>query len=63
MAENEEMTAEELAAMEAEQARLEAEERARIEHENMLNSFPETHKNRGGEWCNIHESLFRWRFR
>lgn len=35
MTENEEMTAEELAAMEAE-------ERARIEHENMLNSFPET---------------------
>lgn len=42
MTENEEMTEEELAAMEAEQARLEAEERARIEHENMLNSFPET---------------------
>lgn len=42
MTENEEMTAEELAAMEAEQARLEAEERARIEHENFLNSFPET---------------------
>ena len=39
MRENEEMTAEELAAMEAEQ---EAEERARIEHENFLNSFPET---------------------
>ena len=39
MTENEEMTAEELAAMEAEQ---EAEERARIEHENFLNSFPET---------------------
>ena len=34
MTENEEMTAEELAAMEAE-------ERARIEHENYLNSFPE----------------------
>lgn len=33
MTENEEMTAEELAAMEAE-------ERARIEHENYLNSFP-----------------------
>lgn len=42
MTENEEMTAEELAAMEAEQARLEAEERARIEHENYLNSFPDT---------------------
>ena len=41
MAENEEMTAEELATMEAEQARLEAEERARIEHENYLNSFPD----------------------
>lgn len=41
MTENEEMTAEELAAMEAEQARLEAEERARIEHENYLNSFPD----------------------
>lgn len=34
MTENEEMTAEELAAMEAE-------ERARIEHENYLNSFPD----------------------
>lgn len=43
MTENEEMNAEELAAMEAEeQARLEAEERARIEHENYLNSFPDT---------------------
>ena len=42
MTENNEMNAEELAALEAEQARLEAEERARIEHENMLNSFPET---------------------
>lgn len=43
MAENNEMTAEEIAAMEAEeQARLEAEERARIEHENYLNSFPDT---------------------
>lgn len=42
MTENEEMTAEERAAIEAEQERLEAEERARIEHENMLNSFPET---------------------
>lgn len=42
MTENNEMTVEELAAMEAEQARLEAEERARIEHENYLNSFPET---------------------
>lgn len=42
MTENEEMTAEELAAMEAEQEAREAEERARIEHENMLNSFPET---------------------
>lgn len=53
MTENNEMTAEERAALEAaleaeqarleaEQARLEAEERARIEHENMLNSFPET---------------------
>lgn len=42
MAENEEMTAEELAAMEAEQARLEAEERARLEHEAMLAAFPET---------------------
>ena len=42
MTENNEMTAEEIAAIEAEQARLEAEERARIEHENMLNSFPET---------------------
>lgn len=43
MTENEEMTTEELAAMEAEeQARLEAEERARIEHENYLNSFPDT---------------------
>lgn len=42
MTENEEMTAEKLAAMEAEeQARLEAEERARIEHENYLNSFPD----------------------
>lgn len=42
MTENNEMTAEERASLEAEQARLEAEERARIEHENMLNSFPET---------------------
>lgn len=50
MTENEEMTAEEIAAIEAEQARLEAEERARIEaeerarieHENYLNSFPDT---------------------
>lgn len=43
MADNKEMTAEEIAAMEAEeQARLEAEERARIEHENFLNSFPDT---------------------
>lgn len=41
MTENEEMTAEELAAMEAEQEASEAEERARIEHENYLNSFPE----------------------
>ena len=42
MAENENMTAEEIAAIEAEQARIEAEERARIEHENFLNSFPDT---------------------
>lgn len=43
MTENNEMTAEELAAMEAEeQARLEAEERARLEHEAMLAAFPET---------------------
>lgn len=42
MTENEEMTAEELAAMEAEQARLEAEERARLEHEAMLAAFPDT---------------------
>ena len=50
MSENNEMTAEEIAAIEAEHARLEAEERARIEaeerarieHENMLNSFPDT---------------------
>lgn len=42
MTENNEMTAEEKAAMEAEQEAIEAEERARIEHENMLNSFPET---------------------
>lgn len=43
MTANEEITAEEFAAMEAEeQARLEAEERARIEHENFLNSFPDT---------------------
>lgn len=49
MSENEEMTAEELAALEAEQARLEAEqarleaeERARLEHEAMLAAFPET---------------------
>lgn len=46
MTENNEMTAEERAALEAaleaEQARLEAEERARIEHENFLNSFPDT---------------------
>ena len=41
MAENEEMTAEELAAMEAEQEAIEAEERAWIEHENYLNSFPD----------------------
>lgn len=43
MTENNEMTAEELAAMEAEeQARLETEERARLEHEAMLAAFPET---------------------
>lgn len=42
MTENEEMTAEELAAMEAEQARLEAEERARLEHEAMLAAFPDS---------------------
>ena len=43
MTENNEMTAEELAAMEAEeQARLEAEERARLEHDAMLAAFPET---------------------
>lgn len=42
MTENEEMTAEELAAMEAEQEAIEAEERARIEHEAMLAAFPET---------------------
>ena len=42
MSENNEMTAEERAAIEAEQARLEAEELARQEHENFLNSFPET---------------------
>ena len=41
MTENNEMTAEELAAMEAEQEAREAEERARIEHENYLNSFPD----------------------
>ena len=42
MTENEEMTAEELVAMEAEeQARLEAEERARLEHEAMLAAFPD----------------------
>lgn len=42
MTDNNEMTAEEIAAMVAEeQARLEAEERARIEHENYLNSFPD----------------------
>lgn len=41
--ENEEMiNAEELAAMEAEQARLEAEERARLEHEAMLAAFPDS---------------------
>lgn len=40
MTENKEMTAEELAAMETEQEAIEAEERARIEHENYLNSFP-----------------------
>lgn len=46
MSENNEMTAEERAALkaalEAEQARLEAEERARLEHEAMLAAFPET---------------------
>ena len=42
MAENNEMTAEEIAEMEAEQARLEAEERARLEHAAMLAAFPET---------------------
>lgn len=41
MTENNEMTAEEIAAIKAEQARIEAEERARIEHENYLNSFPD----------------------
>lgn len=41
MTENNEMTAEELAAMEAEQEAIEAEERAWIEHENYLNSFPD----------------------
>ena len=42
MTENEEMTAEERAAIEAEQARLEAEERARLEHEAMLAAFPDS---------------------
>lgn len=43
MTENEEMTAEELAAMEAEQeADQEAEERARLEHEAMLAAFPDS---------------------
>ena len=42
MTENNEMTAEEIAAMEAEQARLEAEERARLEHEAMLAAFPDS---------------------
>lgn len=43
MTETNEMTAEELTAMEAEQEarEAEAEERARIEHENYLNSFPD----------------------
>jgi hypothetical protein len=42
MTENEEMTAEELAAMEAEQEASEAEERARLEHEAMLAAFPDS---------------------
>lgn len=42
MTEIEEMTAEELAAMEAEQEASEAEERARLEHEAMLAAFPDS---------------------
>ena len=42
MTENEEMTAEELAAMEAEQEASEAEERVRLEHEAMLAAFPDS---------------------
>ena len=41
MTENNTLTTEEMEAMEAEQEVIEAEERARIEHENYLNSFPD----------------------